>query len=199
VLVNVLERFAAEGVWGVTPHIIPHHALHSQSGTLSQVLGIHGPNLGVGGGTDAAVQGFLTALTWLTSGTVPGVWLVISGWSPEYVPDESGAPEGDPECLALALGLVPLEAGQVQQSRIRVRPSSRGRSKVVDLEDLAEGLGGDGTNARESRLQRGSLTLRFDPGHVVGGRPGPTVIARGCGVQVELEPAAWLSTRRRSG
>ena len=28
-------------------------------------------------------EGFLAALTWLATGVVPGVWLVLSGWSPE--------------------------------------------------------------------------------------------------------------------
>ena len=48
-LAKALERFDAEGVWGTSPHLIPHFALHSQAGTISLALGIHGPNLGVGG------------------------------------------------------------------------------------------------------------------------------------------------------
>ncbi len=49
-LANTLRRFAVEGAWGVSPHVIPHRSQHSLSGTVSQALRIHGPNLGVGGG-----------------------------------------------------------------------------------------------------------------------------------------------------
>ena len=68
--------FMAEGVWGTSPHLIPHFALHSASGTISLGLGSHGPNLGVGGGLHAAAEGFLAALTWLSSALCPA-----SGWS----------------------------------------------------------------------------------------------------------------------
>src|SRR5262249_6277078 len=91
-LARALQSFLAEGVWGTSPHLIPHFALHSASGTISLALGLHGPNLGVGGGLHAAAEGFLTALTWISSGAVPGVWLVLTGWSPELVPDRAGGP-----------------------------------------------------------------------------------------------------------
>src|SRR5439155_569002 len=67
-LVVALKRFAEEGVWGVSPHLIPHFALHSPAGTLSLALGAHGPNLGVGGGPGSTTEGTLTALTWLDEG-----------------------------------------------------------------------------------------------------------------------------------
>ena len=104
-LARALQSFLAEGVWGTSPHLIPHFALHSASGTISLGLGLHGPNLGVGGGLHAAAEGFLTALTWLSSGIVPGVWLVLSGWSPELVPDRSGGPPTAIDCQALAIAL----------------------------------------------------------------------------------------------
>jgi hypothetical protein len=203
---DTLAQFASEGAWGVTPHLIAHHTLHSQSGTLSQVLGIHGPNLGVGGGADAAVQGFVTALTWLTTGTVPGVWIVMSGWTPEYVPDGAGHPVGVPECLALALGLVPTDPERRGLPRIRLRPTCPGfPSGEVDLEALdvrlraareVRGPARETGSDRATRVRVGSATYRLDPGHAVGGRT--VVVARGCGVQVELEPAA-SSGMRRSG
>ena len=90
-LAQALRSFTAEGVWGTSPHLIPHFALHSLSGTISLALGLHGPNLGVGGGLHAAAEGFLTALTWLSAGIVPGVWLVLTGWSPELVPERGMA------------------------------------------------------------------------------------------------------------
>jgi 3-oxoacyl-(acyl-carrier-protein) synthase len=82
-LAVAVRKFDVEGVWGVSPHLIPHFALHSTSGTLSLALGIHGPNLGVGGGAHSEVEGFLASLTWLAAGVVPGVWLVLTGWEPE--------------------------------------------------------------------------------------------------------------------
>ena len=103
---RALQSFLAEGVWGTSPHLIPHFALHSASGTISLGLGLHGPNLGVGGGLHAAAEGFLAALTWLSIGSVPGVWLVLTGWSPELVPDRNGRPaSGERDCQALALAL----------------------------------------------------------------------------------------------
>jgi hypothetical protein len=105
-LAVALRSFMAEGVWGTSPHLIPHFALHSASGSISLALGSHGPNLGVGGGRHAVAEGFLTALTWLSAGTVPGVWLVLSGWSPELVPDPAGGSPQAGECLGLAVALV---------------------------------------------------------------------------------------------
>ena len=105
-LAVALRSFMAEGVWGTSPHLIPHFALHSQSGTISLALGSHGPNLGVGGGLHAAADGFLTALTWLATSVVPGVWLILSGWSPELVPMPNGNGPATGECQALALALV---------------------------------------------------------------------------------------------
>jgi len=104
-LAIALRSFMVEGVWGTSPHLIPHFALHSQSGTISLALGSHGPNLGVGGGLHAAADGFLTSLTWLAAGVVPGVWLILSGWSPELVPAPNGNGPLTGECQALALAL----------------------------------------------------------------------------------------------
>ena len=56
-LVVALDRFRSEGVWGVSPHLIPHYALHSPAGTLSLALGVHGPNLGIGGGLFSEFEG----------------------------------------------------------------------------------------------------------------------------------------------
>src|SRR5690348_17038921 len=39
-----IERFKAEGAWGINPHMIPHYTLHAVSGTISQALRIQGPN-----------------------------------------------------------------------------------------------------------------------------------------------------------
>jgi hypothetical protein len=140
-LARALQSFLAEGVWGTSPHLIPHFALHSASGTISLGLGLHGPNLGVGGGLHAAAEGFLTALTWLSSGVVPGVWLVLSGWSPELVPDRSGGPPSAIDCQALAIAL---EACGPQGGRLALRaclgPDTRPAAAPIDLIGLADGL-----------------------------------------------------------
>jgi hypothetical protein len=106
-LAATLRTFRAEGVWGISPHLIPHFALHSSSGTISLALGAHGPNLGVGGGARSQVEGILAALTWLASGVVSGVWLVLSGWSPEPIPERNTNTPAAGECHALALALTP--------------------------------------------------------------------------------------------
>jgi hypothetical protein len=105
-LAVALRNFTAEGVWGTSPHLIPHFALHSPAGTISLALGLHGPNVGAGGGRFSVAEGFLTALTWLSTGVVPGVWLVLSGWSPELIPERrvNAPPAG--ECQAVAIALV---------------------------------------------------------------------------------------------
>ena len=82
-LVVALDRFRSDGVWGVSPHLIPHYALHSPAGTLSLALGVHGPNLGVGGGVSSEFEGILTALTWLKVGnrsrSLAGLQRLVAG------------------------------------------------------------------------------------------------------------------------
>jgi hypothetical protein len=140
-LARALQSFLAEGVWGTSPHLIPHFALHSASGTISLALGLHGPNLGVGGGLHAAAEGFLTALTWLSSGVVPGVWLVLSGWSPELVPDRSGGPPAAIDCQALAIAVGPCgPLGGGLAFRARLGAVAQPAAAPIDLLALAKGL-----------------------------------------------------------
>jgi hypothetical protein len=110
-----LQRYEAEGAWGISPHLIPHRSLHTVSGTLSQALKIHGPNYGVGGGTDGAAETLLAAAALLAGGTVRGVWVLLTGFDPEVVPiypfsSDSPAPASD--CVAVALALRPAHASQ---------------------------------------------------------------------------------------
>jgi hypothetical protein len=110
-MAQALHRFALEGAWGISPHLVPHRSLHSLSGTLSQALTIHGPNFGVGGGPGGAAEALAMTAAYLAGGDVPGVWLVLTGYEPELIPREPGspaAPEGvspPPLCGALALAL----------------------------------------------------------------------------------------------
>jgi hypothetical protein len=156
-LAVALHDFLAEGVWGTSPHLIPHFALHSPAGTISLALGLHGPNIGVGGGLHAAAEGFLAALTWVSGGIVPGVWLVLSGWSPELVPDSSGSRPAALECQALAIALVARErSNRCPWVRAMVGPEAQPASAPVDLVGLAEKL--------EDHRGRSPCTIATDPG-----------------------------------
>ena len=140
-LLAAMNRFQVEGVWGVSPHLIPHFALHSPAGTLSLVLGIHGPNLGTGGGRFCLTDGVLTALSWLSSGIVPGVWLVATGWSPEMSLEDDAQPREDAHCESLALALVPGGSEGASGFRLRLVASLRATEpSPIDIAELAENL-----------------------------------------------------------
>jgi hypothetical protein len=107
---HTIQRFSQEGAWGVSPHIIPHQSLHAVSGTLSQLLKIHGPNFGICGGAHACHDAFLIAATVLAEGQVPGVWMLLTGHEREWIPVESPRsvePARPPLCEAVALALLP--------------------------------------------------------------------------------------------
>jgi len=107
-----LQRFQQEGAWGVSPHLIPHQSLHAVSGTISQMLKIHGPNFGVAGGPNSAPDAFLLAASLMMDGTLPGLWLVLSGHAAEWIPNAKGAHPPAPECVAVALALTADRAGE---------------------------------------------------------------------------------------
>jgi hypothetical protein len=159
-LARALQSFVAEGVWGTSPHLIPHYALHSAAGTISLGLGLHGPNLGVGGGLHAGAEGFLAALTWLSIGSVPGVWLVLSGWVPELVPEPNGGLPATGNCYSLAIALRP---GGALVGRLafgaRFGPRRQVTPAPIDLFALAETLA--------SGPEHGKKTVATDPmGHL---------------------------------
>ena len=110
-----LQRFALEGAWGVSPHVVPHNSQHSLSGTVSQALSIHGPNIGVGGGLSSAAEGALVAAAMVGERHLPGLWLVLTGWNPEPIlmhpttPARNGTGVADRcHCKGIALALKPL-------------------------------------------------------------------------------------------
>jgi hypothetical protein len=77
-----LDKFASEGPWGVSPHVIPHCSLHSAAGVLSLALGLSGPNLGVGGLPGREGEAVRVALPLVAGGLVPGMWLAWAGVCP---------------------------------------------------------------------------------------------------------------------
>jgi hypothetical protein len=184
-LVVALDRFRSEGVWGVSPHLIPHYALHSPSGSLSLALGIHGPNLGIGGGSFAASEGILAALSWLEGGHVPGLWLVITEWSPEHGLDSDGQPAQECWCQALALVLEPRDAHH-DVHRPRLRASVREATSPPAMIDLIRSVTLLEQAEQGSRRAGGSRTI-FHTSHQgdVPGRPHILPANR-------TEPDAWV-------
>jgi hypothetical protein len=129
-----VTRFAAEGAWGVSPHVIPHRSLHALSGSVSQALKIHGPNFGVGGGPGSPVEVLLNAVALLHGQQLPGLWVVMTQMSPEVPPQLNAQPVPGTFGLALALALVPWSAGSsLPHISLSVQP---GRDEVVTLERL---------------------------------------------------------------
>jgi hypothetical protein len=145
-MATAMHRFAAEGAWGISPHLIPHRSLHAVSGTVSQALKIHGPNFGVGGGPRGAAEGLLTAAALLGSRPLPGVWLVVTGWQPEPVPDAQGHTTTSGVCAAAALALV---APRPRWRGLRLRvgagtdPAPGAPRSPLTLEDLLTALAAD--------------------------------------------------------
>lgn len=102
-----LDKFDREGPRNTSVQVVPHRSLHSTSSTISLALGCHGPNVGVGGAIDGEGQALLTAASMLDEFALPGVWLVLAGWSPELNVDAAGHPTHEARCQALALALKP--------------------------------------------------------------------------------------------
>lgn len=116
-----LDKFDREGPWNTSVQVVPHRSLHSTSSTISLALGCHGPNVGVGGAIDGEGQALLTAASMLDEFALPGVWLVLAGWSPELNIDAVGQPTHEARCHALALALKP--AGEVSSGlQLRIVP-----------------------------------------------------------------------------
>ncbi len=116
-------QFIDEGAWGISPHLIAAHSLHSPSGTYSQVLQAHGPNLGVGGTPGGERESLLAAASLLDSGVVPGVWVVFSGPVDPSTRAEGVAPPSAYEALAMALmpvGVAPV----ANPARLSIRPGA---------------------------------------------------------------------------
>jgi hypothetical protein len=114
---TALQKFAEEGAWGVSPHLIPHRLLHALSGAISQALKIHGPNFGVGGGPDSPGEALLAAAALLARGA-PGVWVVLTAHEPDLPPDRLGRLPSHTRLGALALALT---APHPEQRGLRLR------------------------------------------------------------------------------
>ena len=120
-----LQRFAAEGVWGISPYLVPHRSLHSLPGTVSLALKAHGLNLGIGGGPGGEAEAFLTAATLLADGRLPGLWLILTGWHPEFAPDPQSLTSPGAVCTGVALALTTTRPAR-PAPRLRVVPGCEG-------------------------------------------------------------------------
>jgi hypothetical protein len=132
-----IQRFQVEGAWGVSPHLIPQHSLHAMSGTISQALQIHGPNLGVGAWADA----FLVALAMLADATLPGVWLMLTGHESEWIPAPDGT-ASPPTCHGVALALLADETtkADVPATALSIRSAAPSDLADFDVISFAEEL-----------------------------------------------------------
>lgn len=127
-----LAQFREAGPPAITPHIIPQHSLHSASSAISIALGMHGPSFGIGGGPEAVVEAISVALTFWDRTSLPGVWLVLTQWDPEPVPDGLGSSTVESVCRGVALALVP---GHGQTHSLRLTTSTAtGSSDAVGEE-----------------------------------------------------------------
>lgn len=114
-----LSMYRTGGAVTVSPHIVPQCSLHSLAGAVSVALGMHGPHVGSSGGPHAVSEGLLAAFSLAAAGghgrdPLPGIWLVLTGWTKEPALDREGQPlasadaEEEPVCRALAMALVPI-------------------------------------------------------------------------------------------
>jgi hypothetical protein len=118
-----LPKFLTSGPAAISPHLIPQLSLHSMSGAISVALGMHGPNFGVGGGPGAVCEALMAALTMLDESMAPGMWLVISEWSPELAVDTTGQLSGPPPvCHAAAIALTLQASGRLRLRLTSVAP-----------------------------------------------------------------------------
>lgn len=152
-----VQRFAAEGAWGISPHLIPHRSLHSLSGTISQALGIHGPNFGVGGGLDGASEVFLAVSALLERERLPGVWLVVTGWDPEPTPGRENGTA--PSCGAVALAMT-ADGTAATDWRFRIMPNdAAGVGPLLSVESLRSALNESAAAVAWRLAGGGSLVL----------------------------------------
>lgn len=132
-MVETLLAFQEEGAFGVLPHVIPNHSLHSISGAISIALRIHGPNLGVGQPDEA----LLVAADWLESEQASGVW-VVGTWV-------------DSANRALALVLSAPASSTCACVRVK-KPNTRNPSQPFDLNQLRDWLAGESPQSLRQHL-----------------------------------------------
>jgi len=177
---RTLRQFRAQGAVGVSPHVVPQCSLHSIAGAVSVALGMHGPHLGVGGGSDALAEGLLAALSLVRSGgdSLTGVWLVATAWDEEPVLDDATEPVNDPVCRSLAMFVVPAPAATAAALTIEWHPHAAASVDAVptSLAAFAQALDmcRDGTALVSWSIAcpwTGAIRVTRRPAAVASGRP----------------------------
>lgn len=123
---QALARYSNQGPRSVSPLVIPYLSLHSVAGCVSLGLHAHGPNFGVGGGPGHVSEGLTAAFDTLVANRLPGAWLVLTGWDPEPIPDDSGNTTAAAIGYGLALALVPRSSPQASGSMCVRYPGAPG-------------------------------------------------------------------------
>lgn len=154
-----MDRFRRQGCIGISPQVIPNQSLHAMSGTLTMMLGIHGPNFGVGGGHGNVAEGLLAALSLQHERTCAGIWLVMTECRPEPVPDAQGhniAPDTVGHAVALGLAGSP-GVPRGLELRFSKDPTSGPPATVADLVGfLRDYTNGQGSKRWECPLPGGA-------------------------------------------
>jgi hypothetical protein len=167
---GTFTKFREGGCAAISPHIIPQNSLHSVAGAISICLGMHGPNFGIGGGPDALAEGLTVALSLVDQSSLPGLWLVLTQWSPEPVPDGRGSTQTETTCHGIALALLP-GAGQGLTLRMTLPESQPSLGKAIprlvlsgkESDPLAAAVGREGLAELAGWLTAGSARQRSAP------------------------------------
>ncbi len=113
---RTLVQYRDGGPVTVSPHVVPQCSLHATASAVSVGLGMHGPNIGVGGGTEAVGEGLLAALSIVAEPGVAGCWLVFTAWDEEPSLDDVGNAPSDATCRAIAFALDSTTSGAMRLS-----------------------------------------------------------------------------------
>lgn len=139
-----MQKFKAQGVPSMSPLIIPTLSLHSTAASVSLALKTQGFSYGVGGGHGHLAEALLCALAAAEDNGVPGVWVVVTQFSPEPIPDAAGNSRNP--CVAYAAALA-ISAWGADQSRFQLRldgaacsAAGAGDERVVAGDEPPSGL-----------------------------------------------------------
>jgi len=127
---GAMDKFKRLGVPGMSPLIIPTLSLHAVAGSLSLALKTQGFNYGVGGSHGHLAEALTCGLAACEDGGVPGVWLVVTQFSPEPVPDTAGGCLNAAVGYGLALAIRPEDGGPSRWT-LGVAPTDPGRDAAV--------------------------------------------------------------------
>ncbi len=99
-------RFLNLGPRSLSPIHIPTLSLHSISGVISLILQSRGSNFGAGGDRAHVSEALLTGLAIQHGSKLPGVWVILTGWEPESIPDDNGRSTNPILGYGIAMALV---------------------------------------------------------------------------------------------